>query len=241
MPPESPTPGGASGEECTESTATRRTSEPPDADAWPFVCGTRNPLARSLAPRTRDEAPGADELSTGIAMLSAQARTGHAPAGTGGASGRGGGLPGRLGLRRGGRGLAAGPERGVDVDEHLLLALGQVGVAQDGDDQVGIFGVLVEDARLDVERLGADPQRLGDVLEDLGRRLAQPALDLGQVRVRHPGLLGQVAQGQLSLAPLLADVAADAEDGTGRVELLDALAHRGDHSLPSGRHGTSGD
>src|SRR5215218_6890075 len=104
--------------------------------------------------------------------------------------------------------LSVVAERAVDVDQDLLLPLGQVGVLEDADLQVGRL-LLVEDPGPHVQRLGADPQRLGDVLEDPGRRLAKPPLDLGKVGVRHPRLAGQLAQGQLRLAPLLADVATD--------------------------------
>ena len=90
-------------------------------------------------------------------------------------------------------GFGAGHEGGVDVDQDLLLALAQVRVAQDGGHQVGVFGLLVEDAGPDVEGFGADAQGLGDVLEDPGRGLPEPPLDLGQVRVGDAGELGQVA------------------------------------------------
>src|SRR5436190_22984424 len=66
-----------------------------------------------------------------------------------------------------GRGRALGPERAVDVDQDLLLPLGQVGVPEDAGLQVGGIAVLVEDPGPHVQRLGADPQGLGDVLEDL--------------------------------------------------------------------------
>src|SRR5919197_1806807 len=100
--------------------------------------------------------------------------------------------------------LSAGQERPVDVDQHLLLPLGEVGIAQDRRNQVALALVLVEDAGPQVQRLGADPQRLGDVLEDLGGGLPESPLDLRQVRIGHPRLARQVAEGQLGQPPLLA-------------------------------------
>jgi hypothetical protein len=74
-------------------------------------------------------------------------------------------------------------ERLVDLDQRLLLGFGDAGVAQYLADQVVLAGALFEDASPHVEGLGGDAQRLGDLLEDLGRGLAQPALDLAEVGV----------------------------------------------------------
>ena len=52
-------------------------------------------------------------------------------------------------------------------------------------------------------------QRLGDLLEDLGRGPAQPAFDLAQVRVRHAGLLGELPQRQPRRQALLTQVVAE--------------------------------
>jgi len=91
--------------------------------------------------------------------------------------------------------LGRRPKRLVDLDQDLLLPLGEMRLAQDGGDQVaGLLIGVVEDAGAQVQRLGADPQRLGDVLEDLGGGLAQPPLDLRQVGVGDACLPGQVAQ-----------------------------------------------
>ena len=57
---------------------------------------------------------------------------------------------------------------------------------------------LVEDPGLHVQRLGRDPQRLGELLQDVGARLAQPALDLAQIRVGHPGGVGELPQRELA-------------------------------------------
>ena len=76
-------------------------------------------------------------------------------------------------------------------------------------DDVDLAVGLVEDARPHVERLGADLERPGDLLEDLRRRPSQPALDLGEVGVGHPRHLGELAQGQLSDVALLTDELAE--------------------------------
>ena len=59
----------------------------------------------------------------------------------------------------------------------------------------------LEDARLHVERLGGDAQRLGDLLEDLGRGPAQAAFDLAQVRIGDAGQLGEPAQARAGPTP----------------------------------------
>src|SRR6516165_10026487 len=53
----------------------------------------------------------------------------------------------------------------------------------------------------------------GDLLQDVRAGLAQPALDLAEVRVRDPGRLGQLAQRELRLLPLLPDVVPDGVHG----------------------------
>src|SRR6266511_2181525 len=150
MPPESPTPGGASGEEWTERTATLRTAGSPKPDAWPLLPGTRTSRGSPSRPadRFRGARGGRSSPPTGGVMLLKHRMC----AGTGWSAALralwGHGPVGPLGLRGG---LAARGRRGGGGQPR---------------------------ARLDVEGLGADPQRLGDVLEDLRRRLAQPALDL---------------------------------------------------------------
>src|SRR5439155_23970701 len=96
-------------------------------------------------------------------------------------------------------------ERLVHRDECLLLRLGDLGVPEDLADQVVVALALLQDSGPHVERLGRDAQRLGDLLEDLGRRLPQATLDLAQVRVGDPGLLRELPQRQPGHAPLLAD------------------------------------
>src|SRR5690606_25410078 len=51
------------------------------------------------------------------------------------------------------------------------------------------------------------------LLQHLGGRLAQPALDLAQVGVGHPRLLSELAQGELRALTLLAQVVAQGPDG----------------------------
>ena len=109
-----------------------------------------------------------------------------------------------LGGRRGG-GAVLGAERLVDVDQRALVPLADRDVGQDRGDDVAAL-VVVEDPGPHVERLGGDPQPLGDLGQDLGAGLLQPALDLAQVRVGHPGGLRELAQGHLRRLPLLADV-----------------------------------
>ena len=115
-------------------------------------------------------------------------------------------------------------ERQVYLDQRLLLVLGDERVAQDLAGEVVLALAVLEDPGPDVERLGGDPQRLGDLLEDLGGRLAQAALDLAEVRVGDPGQVGEAAEGQTGAAPLLAD------ERTEVVGAVFGFAH-GDESL----------
>ena len=96
-------------------------------------------------------------------------------------------------------------EREVDAHQGLLLLFADVLVGHDRPGQVGGPVGGLEDAGLDVEGLGGDTQRLGDLLEDLGRGPAQPALDLAQVRVRDAGQLRETAQREARRATLLTD------------------------------------
>ncbi len=101
--------------------------------------------------------------------------------------------------------LELAAEGEVDADQRLLLLLADGLVGHDRPAQVGRAFGRVENAGLDVERLGGDAQRLGDLLEDLGRGAAQAALDLAEIRVRDAGELGEMAQRQSSGPPLLTD------------------------------------
>jgi hypothetical protein len=84
----------------------------------------------------------------------------------------------------------------VDLEQHLLLPLVQRGIGEDDGARLHLVPVPlgVEDAGAHVQRLGGDPQRLGDLLQHLRARLAQPALDLTQIRIGHPGGIGELPQ-----------------------------------------------
>jgi hypothetical protein len=140
------------------------------------------------------------------------------------AAGRGAGRLGRPGggddgdrdslvvsARRGSRGVLPA-EAVVDLEQHLLLALGQALVGEQGVDHEAVALALLEDAGLHVQRLGRDAQRLGDLLQDLGARLAQAALDLAEVGVADTRELGQLPQRDLAAVALLADVVAEGAD-----------------------------
>lgn len=105
----------------------------------------------------------------------------------------------------------------VDLEEHLLLALVQRGVGEDHGARLDLVPVAlgVEDPGADVQRLGGDAQRLGDLLEHLRAGLAQPALDLAQIRIGHPGGIGELPQRQLRVAPLLTQILTESADVQG--------------------------
>ena len=123
------------------------------------------------------------------------------------------GGPGGCGL--GGRGLGGVllAEGVVDLEQHLLLPLVDRGVGEDDGPRLElVLRLLVENPGPYVERLGGDPQGLRDLLQHLGAGLPQPALDLTQIRIRHPGGVGELPQGQLRGPPLLAEVLAEIAD-----------------------------
>ncbi len=129
----------------------------------------------------------------------------------------------------------------VDLQQDLLLPLVQRRVREDDRTRLHLVPVPlgVEDAGADVQRLGGDPQRLGDLLQHLRTRLAQPALDLAQIRIGHPGGIGELPQRQLRVAPLLAQVVTEIAD----VERCHAstvphLANYCKHPLAKVRHAT---
>jgi hypothetical protein len=97
-----------------------------------------------------------------------------------------------------------GEERRVDIEEGLLLALGQHRVTEHGELHGATDpGVRTDDAGPDVQLLGGDAQRLGQLLEHLGRRAPQAPLDLAQVGVGDAGLLSELTHGQPGRDPLL--------------------------------------
>ena len=74
----------------------------------------------------------------------------------------------------------------------------------------------LEDPGLHVQRLGRDAQRLGDLLEDVGTGLAQPSLDLAQIRVGDTGTLAKASQRQSGRAALVTDELAEVMAKTSR-------------------------
>ena len=119
--------------------------------------------------------------------------------------------------------LVGCPERVVDVEQRLLLPLGEPGVGEDGQlDRADLAVVEVQDPGADVERLRRDAEPFRELLQHLCRGPAQPAFDLAQVRVRDTGLLGQLPQRELRRDPLLAQVVAEGLDGLPDSELCHA-------------------
>ena len=108
-----------------------------------------------------------------------------------------------------GRGLCLGPEGPVDADEGIPLIRGECGIPPDLRDHVHGVGAVLEDAGADVEALGGDGQRAGDLLEDLGGRPPQSPLDLAQVGIGDLGELGELAHREVGNTALLADEAAE--------------------------------
>jgi hypothetical protein len=78
--------------------------------------------------------------------------------------------------------LVLGEEALVDLDQNLLLIVGQVVLGPDGGDQIGL-GFLVEDAGADVEGFRRDLKRSRDLLQDLRTRPLQASFDLAEVRI----------------------------------------------------------
>src|SRR5918995_1701715 len=164
MPPESPTPGGASGEECTERTPTRRTGCPKNvSNRAPRVASRSATVTRStrgLSTRGCSYATGvqwlllADLAGRGPGRLGvgggglADAGAGRLHRGLGGRAAAADPGVGRLGAGDGGAGRLAGlagrPRTAHPGDQSLApahqLAVGQVGHA--GDGVQGLLGVL---------------------------------------------------------------------------------------------------
>jgi hypothetical protein len=105
---------------------------------------------------------------------------------------------------------ASGPvllaERLIDIDHHLALPPGDGAVGSDRGQHIAVGLAIFNEARLDVQRLCGDVQTLGDLVENLRARLAKAALDLAQVGIGDPCLGRELAQRNLRLPPLLADV-----------------------------------
>src|SRR5215213_11859237 len=113
-----------------------------------------------------------------------------------------------------GRTAVGGPQRPVDVDKCVLLTLGQPGIgANRALHRPDLDLARAEDPRLDVERLGRDPQGLRDRLEHLGGGPPQSTLDLAEVRIRDPRRVGELPQREPTGLPLLTQVLAKRPDG----------------------------
>src|SRR4051812_44268932 len=116
-------------------------------------------------------------------------------------------------VERGSRGqpfLGVLPAEGlVDVHEHLLLALGQALVRENRRDHLWATAARLEDSGPHVKLLSRDAKSFGDLLQDVCAWLAQPSLDLGEVRVRDAGETSQLAQRNLGLLALLTDEFSD--------------------------------
>src|SRR4051794_39765763 len=131
------------------------------------------------------------------------------------------GRPAPCRARSGGVGPAVDGEEGrIAVERGLLLPLSQGGVTEDGElDRTADPLVGGDDPGPDVELLRRDAQRLGQLLQHLGRRTAQAALDLAQVGVRHARLLGELPQREAGGDPLLVQVVTERLDGVADLPL----------------------
>jgi hypothetical protein len=85
----------------------------------------------------------------------------------------------------------------------------------------------IENPGSDVQRLCGDSQRLCQLLQHLCRRLAKAPLDLAEIRIRYPGLIGELTQCQLSSPPLAGD------ELTERTELIRDLLSSDSYHVPS--------
>lgn len=101
----------------------------------------------------------------------------------------------------------------VDLQQNALLPLVYGRVGQNHRPRLQLLPLpLIQNPGPHIEGLGGDPQRLGDLLQHLGARLAQPALDLAEVGIGHPRGIGELPQRQLRVAPLLAQVFTEIAD-----------------------------
>src|SRR5262249_21520446 len=106
-------------------------------------------------------------------------------------------------------------ERFVDLQQHLLLPLGELRVGEHRCPYARVRPPVLQDPRLHVKCLGGDAQPLGDLLQDLGAGTAQPPLDLAEVGVGDAGGRRRQATRDLRLLTLLADVLPDGADVDG--------------------------
>ncbi len=92
----------------------------------------------------------------------------------------------------------------IHPQQHLLLLRGQPTVAEEHVLEI-VTLALLENPGAHVERLRRQTECLGDLLEDLSRRLAQTPFDLAQVRVGDAGDLRELAQRHADFLSLLTD------------------------------------
>jgi len=94
-------------------------------------------------------------------------------------------------------------EGAVYVDQDPLLPLGDRCIGEHSHLHRSCRMVRrIEDPGSDVERFCGDAQRFGKLLQHLCRRLAKASLDLTEVRIGYPGLVGELTQRQLCRSPL---------------------------------------
>src|SRR3954454_2180139 len=138
-------------------------------------------------------------------------------------------LPSRSTFRECGRcwSVPGGDEALVHVEQRLALLSGQILVG--GDRLANTDARLVvrrQETGAFVQRLGADLQGSGDLLEDLRGRLAQAALDLRQVRIADTGEIGQAANAHPGHLALRLDQVADVSQ-----LLVQVLRHQGNRPV----------
>lgn len=107
----------------------------------------------------------------------------------------------------GGRISGVLPEEGrVDVDNGGLLTFRESTVGTEGADHIRAGRLLVEQSRLDVQRLRRDAQTARDLREDLRTGPAQAAFDLRQIRIGHARKASELSDGDLRLVALITDI-----------------------------------
>ena len=101
----------------------------------------------------------------------------------------------------------------IDLQQYALLPLVDRRIGQYDRPRLQLLPLpLIENPGPHIQRLGRDPQRLGNLLQHLRTGLAQAALDLAEIRIGHPGGIGELPQRELRRAPLLAQVLTEIAD-----------------------------
>jgi hypothetical protein len=114
----------------------------------------------------------------------------------------------------------------VNVDDGGLLTFRESTVGTEGADHIRVGRLLVEQSRLDVQRLRRDAQTARDLREDLRTGPTQAAFDLRQVRIGHARQASELSDGDLRLVALLANVTTEiVNNRPGHTQMLtDVLA-----------------